>query len=156
MKIYPPLCLPFPRWLRRFRRSVVHDALHASIWIENLRNPRNLRENLPVMLLPPHPVPHSEPWFPQSFARVIDHHAGITHQALDVRSQLRLGGTTKQSLVILPEVATSHHLPHELLIIALARHGVIAITDSCLSPYFFVMCRKRVIRRSKLLSLLSM
>lgn len=59
-------------------------------------------------------------------------------------------------IVILPEVATSYHFPHEPLIIALARHGDIAITDSCLSPYFFVMCRKRVIRRSKLLSLLSM
>lgn len=71
------------------------------------------------MLLPPHPVPHSEPRLPQTFTRVIDHHASIAHQPLEVRSQLRPGGTAEQPLAILPEVATLHHFQHEPLIIGL-------------------------------------
>lgn len=87
------------------------------------RKIRRLRTVLPIMFLPPHPVPHSEPRLPHTFTRVIDHHAGITHQPLDVRYQLRLGGTAEQPFVILPKVAASHHLPHELLPIACVRRG---------------------------------
>ena len=59
----------------------------------------------------PNSVIKPKPRLPQTFTWVIDHHAGITHQPLDVRSQLRPGGAAEQSLVIFPEVTTSHHLP---------------------------------------------
>lgn len=88
-----------------------------------MKNLRGLREKSPVMLLPPHPVPYSEPRLPQAFTWVIYHHAGITHQPLDIRYQLRLGCTAEQPLVILPKVAASHHLPQELLPIAPVRLG---------------------------------